>query len=434
MKKVLMKKTVIIKYGGHAFENKESVEILVNNIKKFQKKNFGVIIVHGGTPSVNQKLKEKNIVAEMVEGIRVTTKEVVEIVQESLLGKDAVEIVKLLNKNDIVSLGLNGCDCSLLKCEKFVHSNGIDYGMVGKVVSVNKVILRTLIEKNIVPVISPIGVDDYGNCYNLNSDPLAYKVATSIGADLLVMVTNIDGVRKNIDDPTTKIDVLDKDLMEELIDKKIISGPMITKIKACVDYTNETKNNSYIVDSNVLIDNKVFNSNTCGTKIICDKDFEFRLANSDDVPYISEIVSKSFKDYQKNISYPASPLYETTEELFSDILNNYVYVGICDNKIISSIRVREEFPYARIYRVCVDPEYYNKGYGSKMLEYVEHYFKNKGIIYLGLTTIENVESLRKFYEKNGYKTEYISNNRGYPKAIMIKNISDKNNIETNLFL
>lgn len=432
-----MNKYAVLKFGGHALIQKEGLNNLINNIKYLIKNNYKVAIVHGGTPSVNEKLKEYNIKSEFINGYRVTTKEIMKVVEEAILGKEVLEIVKTLNKHELNTISLNGIDGHLIKCKKAILDENIDYGYVGEIVNINSTLLKTLLDNDIIPVISPIGCDDLGNSYNLNSDYLASTVALSIKADFLFMITNIDGIYKDLNDKNSRISILDEKIAKQLILDDIIKPTMATKVNACLEYSKKSNANSYIIDSNQKIDYDLFNTLNHGTKILGEKqDFEIRLAQKEDIKEILKIMQTSFHKYQDHIDYHIAPLSETYEDILKDLDNKWVFVLTKENKLIGTIRLKQmDFSLGRLSRLCVLDEYQKLGLGSILLKYAEKYASYKGFSKIGLTTLEDAEYLNKFYEKNNYIKYATGDKRGYTRALVVKDLGNNlNDIDPNLFL
>ena len=413
-----MNKIAIIKFGGHSFKEKVGLETLIKNIKILRKQKYKVIICHGGTPSVEEKLKKEKIKSEFVNGFRVTTEEIMKIVEESILGSEVLDITKKINVNGIPAVAINGNDAFCIKCRK-KQDKKTDYGFVGEIYDVNTDLLNTLIEKDYVPVISPIGSDDLGNSYNLNSDHLASKVAIKMGADLLVMITNVNGVYEDLNDENTRISRIDNELYESLKKENKILPTMATKIDALLDYVNITHNAAYMINTNQLLCYDIFHTDNIGTKFVYD---DVRLAQKEDIKNILKLMQLSFPKYQQYIEYKIAPLTEQEDDVLIDILNKQVFLIYDGDTLVGHARLKIEGKNARISRVCIHPDYQGKGIGSKLLNHIEHYASLKGISTVGLTTLENVDYLKNFYLKNGYRELTTNNSRGYARSIMIKDL------------
>lgn len=426
-----MNKIAVIRIGGHSFSDKNCFNVLIRNIKFLKKLKFNVVLCHGGCPTINEKLKEKNIDSEFINGYRVTTPEIMEVVHEAMLGKEALNIIKKLNQSGLQSVSINGNDAFCIKCRKKTEAN-IDYGQVGEIYDINTDLINVLMENDYIPVVSPVGTDDLGNSYNLNSDFLASKLANKLGADLFLMVTNVDGVYE--DENCKKIiHNLDNKLYKKLIKKGSIGSTMRTKLDALMEYSKYTMNTSYLIHTSQLLSYDLFYLDTIGTKVSYDN-VNIRLALKEDVPNIIDLMRDSFPQYQRYIDYQIYPLVEEEFDLYSDMLNNLLFVLYSDGKLVGHIRFKFDNKNARIYRVCVLPEYQNKGIGSLLLKYIENYAKIHGIKSIGLTTIYGVDYLNKFYAKNDYKLYSSNDSRGYTRALMIKELEfDEKILNTNLY-
>lgn len=421
-----MNKIAVIKFGGHSFKEEEGLKNLIKSIKFLRKMKYKVIICHGGTPSVEEKLKKENIDSKFINGFRVTTEEIMNVVKESILGNEVLEITKKISINGLPAIAINGNDALAIKCKK-KSSQDTDYGFVGDIYDVNVDLLNTLINNDYIPVISPIGIDDAGNNYNINSDHLASKVAIKMSADIIIMITNVNGVYEDINDETSRIPLINNEIYQKLLDENKILPTMATKIEGLLEYVNETHNIAYIIHTNQELNYEVFQTNNYGTKIIYNNEM-IRLAWKEDIENILKLIKISFPKYQKYIDYKIAPLTEEYDDVLIDILNKQVFLIYDDNTLIAHARLKIENEKARISRVCIHPNYQNKGLGSKILKHIEHYASLKGINIIGLTTLENAEYLKKFYQKNGYHTLVTNDSRGYTRAIMIKNLKPKDNL------
>lgn len=421
-------KISVLKLGGHIIDNKNNLEILANNIKQLKKNHYKVVIVHGGTPSINAKLKEKKIKSDLVNGFRKTSKQIMQIVEETILGTEVPKIIKRLNKKELSAISLSGIDSKLIKCRK----KSEEYGFVGEILSINTNLLKVLLNNDIIPVISPIGVDDYGNSYNINSDYLASKIASALHADQLFMITNVNGIYFNVEDENSRIPRLNKSLVQDLIKNKNIKPTMETKVNACLEYISYKNNEAYIIDDTTKINYELFSSDNYGSKITNQiDDIYIRLALQEDIKEIVKLMHKSFTKYQEYIKYKIGPLKEKYEDLLNDIHNSYVFVMIKNNVIVGSARLKIKNSIGRISRIAISPEYQNNNLGSTLLKYIESYATDLGVNIIGLTTLNNVEYLEKFYEKNHYINFYESTTRGYSRALMLKNINN-NIIDTSI--
>ena len=241
-------KTVVIKYGGHAMIDPELKEKVLTDIVLMKYVGINPVIIHGGGPDINEWLAKSGIVSEFVDGLRITDKETMNIVQMVLIGKINKEIVASLQKNGSKALGLSGIDGNLIKARKMKmikEGKELDLGLVGDVEKVDPDILPTIIEQGYIPVIAPIGVGEAGEAYNINADYVAAAVAGSLKADRLIMLTDIEGV---LDKQKNLVSRLNFKLSKELMADGTISGGMIPKIECCVSALEQGVNSVHIIN------------------------------------------------------------------------------------------------------------------------------------------------------------------------------------------
>ena len=210
------------------------------------------VIVHGGGPDISESLKTYHIESKFVSGLRVTDAETMRIAQMVLVGKTNKEVVSNVNRNGGKAIGLCGIDGKIIECEPLTEDsegNKIDVGFVGKIKKVNAEILKSLCEDEYIPVIAPIGTDDSGQSYNINADTVASAVATAMGAEKLMFLTDVEGVKDAKGDIIFEITTSSA---EELIHVGTINGGMIPKVRACVKAVLEGVNRVHIIDGRVL--------------------------------------------------------------------------------------------------------------------------------------------------------------------------------------
>lgn len=223
------RKKIVIKLGGSTLEGLN--EAFFSNFKKLQQQGYDIVITHGGGPAINRELEKQNVTSTTINGIRVTSEDAIGIVQSTLVGKVNPGLVHELNKASINAIGLNGFDGNLLESE---FLNKETYGFVGKIKKVNTDLLNQLIEQNIVPVISCIGATVDGQALNINGDTVASEVALAIGAESLLLVTDVAGIRIEGE--------YQQEATEELINQWIneghIYGGMIPKVQGALQVLN----------------------------------------------------------------------------------------------------------------------------------------------------------------------------------------------------
>lgn len=242
--------TVVIKYGGSALDNEEVKSTLIKDIALMKFVGFKPIVVHGGGKDITNMLNRVGKETVFKNGLRVTDKETMEIAQMVLAGKLNKEITTQICLQGINALGLCGKDCNLLKVNK-ITPNGDDIGYVGEVKEVNVDFIKTLLDNDYVPVISPIGVDEEGNSYNINADYAAVAVAGALNAEKLVFVTDVPGILKDVDDPQSVISVINAGEVKDMVKDGTISGGMIPKVDCCIKGVEAGVPNVHILDGRI---------------------------------------------------------------------------------------------------------------------------------------------------------------------------------------
>ena len=239
--------TVVIKYGGSAMLNPEINKTIVQDIVLLKLVGLKPVIVHGGGPEINNMLKRLNIESKFIDGLRVTTKEIMEVVEMVLAGKVNKQIVQMITGQGGCAVGLTGKDGRILRAEKLIK-NGIDLGFVGDIKKVNTKLIKTLIDDGFIPVISPIGSDKEGNTYNINADYAAVASAGALHAEKLVFLTDVEGVLKDKDDSSSLISFLNNEEAKKYIEDGTIAGGMIPKVECCMKAIDEGVQMVHILD------------------------------------------------------------------------------------------------------------------------------------------------------------------------------------------
>ena len=240
-------KTVVVKYGGNAMINPQLKEQVMEDIVLLWLIGVKVVLVHGGGPEISETMQKLGKKAEFVDGLRVTDKETVDIVQMVLAGKINKTLVNLLEMKGGKAMGISGMDGRLIEAKMKDER----LGYVGKITKVNIAPVIDLLEKGYIPVISTLGCDKDGNAYNINGDTAAAFIAGALNAERLIMMTDIAGILKDKDDPETLIPELTISEAEELKKQGIISGGMIPKVDCCVEAIHKGVENVIIMDGRV---------------------------------------------------------------------------------------------------------------------------------------------------------------------------------------
>lgn len=238
---------VVVKFGGNAMESDELADQFANDIVLMHQVGMRPVVVHGGGPQIGAWLQRLGIESEFVDGRRVTDAETLEIAQMVLVGKVNSDIVSRINQVGPTAVGLAGTDGGLLN----VTSAGGDLGFVGQVVNVNTELVTRLLEMDIVPVISTIGVDDAGQAYNVNADDAAAAIAEHLGADKLIFLSNVPGLLRDVDNPDSLITAMTRDEAVAAIDEGWLTGGMIPKIEGCVHALDRGVGSVHLIDGRI---------------------------------------------------------------------------------------------------------------------------------------------------------------------------------------
>ena len=240
-------KTVVIKYGGNAMINEELKQQVMEDIALLWLIGVKVVLVHGGGPEISHIMKRLGKEAVFIDGLRVTDKETVDIVQMVLAGKINKTLVNLIQMKGGHAVGLSGIDGGILEAK--VKDERL--GFVGEITKVRPQPITDLLEKNYIPVVSTVASDRQGNTYNINGDTAAAYLAGALGAERLIMMTDIAGILRDKDDPTTLIPHITVSEAKKLYDEGIISGGMIPKVDCCIEALEHGVNNVVIMDGRI---------------------------------------------------------------------------------------------------------------------------------------------------------------------------------------
>ncbi len=247
-------KVFVIKYGGSIMSNEAAKKAFIEDVVLFKLVGINIVIVHGGGPEISGMLKRLNIQTKFESGLRVTDKDTMEIVEMILSGKVNKDITSKLSAHGIKAVGISGRDSELIKAKKkYVEEGGrkIDIGYVGEVENVKRDIIVDLIDKEYIPVISPVGCDKDGQSYNINADYVAGAVSSVLGAEKLILLTDVNGVYRDIKDPTSFISEIKKGEIDDMISSNIIQGGMIPKMECCRDTIESGTQNIHLINGNI---------------------------------------------------------------------------------------------------------------------------------------------------------------------------------------
>ena len=241
-------KEVLIKYGGAVMNYPEIRENVLRDLVFMNYVGIRPILIHGGGSAITENLKKRGIQSRFVNGLRVTDRETVKVVAETL-GQINREIVRDINRFGAQAVGLSGHDAEILNVVK--HKGNGDVGFVGEVVSVNTLPIRELTEFNVIPVISPLGIDEKKEIYNVNADEAAAKIASALQVQKLMVLTNVQGILRDPKEGNTLIPSLHVDEVQELIKKKIITDGMIPKVNSCTIALQDGVKKAHIIDGRI---------------------------------------------------------------------------------------------------------------------------------------------------------------------------------------
>ncbi len=240
-------KVVVVKYGGNAMVDEEIKQQVMEDIVLLWLIGVKIVLVHGGGPEISDIMQKLGKQPQFVDGLRVTDKETVDIVQMVLAGKVNKSLVNLLEMNGGKAMGISGMDGGLIEAEP----KDPRLGYVGSITKIHIDPVMDLLEKNYIPVISTVGCDREGNTYNINGDTAAAFIAGALGAERLIMMTDIAGILMDKDDPKTLISEITIDEAKKLFNDSVISGGMIPKVQCCIDAISEGVKNVIIMDGRV---------------------------------------------------------------------------------------------------------------------------------------------------------------------------------------
>lgn len=266
------RKIIVVKYGGSAMSNEELQKNVIKDVTLLKLVGFKPIIVHGGGKEISRWVGKVGKEAKFVNGLRVTDDETMEIA-EMVLNKVNKSLVSMVQELGVNAVGVSGKDAGLLKVDK-KFSDGQDIGFVGDIRDVNPKILYDLLEKDFLPIVAPIGMDDSFQSYNINADDAACAIAKAVGADKLVFLTDIEGLYKDINDKSTFISRITASEAEELIRGGTIGGGMLPKLGNCTSAIKNGVNNVHILDGRIAhcLLLEIFTNKGIGTAIVGDDD------------------------------------------------------------------------------------------------------------------------------------------------------------------
>lgn len=266
------RKIIVVKYGGSAMSNEELQRNVIKDVTLLKLVGFKPIIVHGGGKEISRWVGKVGKEAKFVNGLRVTDEETMEIA-EMVLNKVNKSLVTMVEELGVKAIGISGKDGGLLKVEK-KYSDGQDIGYVGEITGVDPKVLYDLLEKDFLPIVAPIGLDDHFQSYNINADDAACAIAKAVHAEKLAFLTDIEGLYKDINDKASFISRLTAAQAEELIGSGFIGGGMLPKLNNCTSAIRNGVNRVHILDGRIphCLLLEIFTNRGIGTAIIADEE------------------------------------------------------------------------------------------------------------------------------------------------------------------
>ena len=258
-------RTVVVKYGGNAIGDDESLDLFARDVVLMRSVGMLPVVIHGGGPQISDLMARLGKVPEFRDGLRVTDAETVDIARMVLVGKVNRDIVSSINVHGALAVGLSGEDAGLI----LASPRDPSLGFVGDVAEVRPEIIERLLAEELIPVVATIGSDEAGQAYNINADTVAGAIAAALGAEKLVYLTNVEGLRRDPDDPGSLISAICADELEELLRSGELTGGMIPKVEACLRAVRHGVAQAHVLDGRVphVVLLEVFTREGIGTMV-----------------------------------------------------------------------------------------------------------------------------------------------------------------------
>ncbi|MCI8282862.1 MAG: acetylglutamate kinase [Lachnospiraceae bacterium] len=269
------RKIIVVKYGGSAMVDEELKRHVIQDVTLLKLVGFKPIIVHGGGKEISRWVEKSGMEPEFVNGLRKTDADTMEIA-EMVLGRVNKSLVQMVQELGVLAVGISGKDGGLLKVEK-KYSQGQDIGYVGEITEVNPKILYDMLEKDFLPIVCPVGLDDHFDTYNINADDAACAIARAVKAEKLAFLTDIEGVYKDPKDPGSLISELTVSHARELLSAGNIGGGMLPKLNNCIDAIENGVSRVHILDGRIAhcLLLEIFTNRGIGTAILGDGEERF---------------------------------------------------------------------------------------------------------------------------------------------------------------
>lgn len=268
------RKIIVVKYGGSAMSDQELQKNVIKDVTLLKLVGFKPIIVHGGGKEISRWVGKMGKEARFVNGLRVTDGETMEIA-EMVLNKVNKSLVTMVQELGVKAVGVSGKDGGLLQVEK-KYADGQDIGFVGEITQVNPKVLHDLLEKDFLPIVAPIGLDENFQTYNINADDAACAIAKAVNAEKLAFLTDIEGLYRDINDKSSFISRISATQAEELINDGFIGGGMLPKLSNCTSAVKGGVNRVHILDGRIphCLLLEIFTKQGIGTAIVDDEEYK----------------------------------------------------------------------------------------------------------------------------------------------------------------
>ena len=262
--------TVVVKLGGNAMVDDELASQFAQDIVLMQSVGIKPVVVHGGAPQIGSMLDRLGMDSQFVDGLRVTDGDTLDVARMVLVGKVNRDIVSSINIHGPLAVGISGEDAGLITAT----SRHEDLGFVGEIQAVNPTIINGLLKEGHIPVVSSIGADDKGQAYNINADTVASSLAAALEAKRILYLTDIEGLRADMEDPESHISEITSSDLQNLIDNGTISGGMIPKAQACLEAVQAGVGSAHMVDGRIshVILLELFTDSGIGTMVLPDQE------------------------------------------------------------------------------------------------------------------------------------------------------------------
>ena len=269
------RKVIVVKYGGSAMVDEQLKKSVISDVTLLKLVGFKPIIVHGGGKEISKWVGKVGKEAQFINGLRVTDEETMEIA-EMVLGRVNKSLVSMVEELGVKAVGISGKDGGLLKVKK-KYADGKDIGYVGEITDVDPKILYDLMEKDFLPIICPVGLDDEFNTYNINADDAACAIARAVGANKLAFLTDIEGLYRDFEDKSSLISEITVKEAKELIAGGTIGGGMLPKLSNCIDAIEAGVSRVHIIDGRIphSILMEIFSDRGVGTAILVDTEEKY---------------------------------------------------------------------------------------------------------------------------------------------------------------